>query len=593
MEASGGVRYKGSRPLKPSKFSVYQNPAFSAALKSKSIEPSESTLLCIFFLFLTNAFALLVVLSRENGFISSSKLKSFSPQTAYLFGQVIQTIMSLVFVVFVFVLFKSISWHRTRQMWTQESQACLTKRQLQLLGVKPPVTFTFDNSKKPPYSKPSSTRSPSDVLVPLHPTMTIFNWSSHNNADKSNSTGGNKLRSISGASKYLVPGYEQNSRGSVVSTPWSCKRVSPRAINSEEKLQHFLAEVDEKITESAAKLATPCPTIRGLGVASPVRMTSGSQKFTTPPKKLESELPQIDQCRDRLRQWFSSVLLNPLISKIETSHIQVMQSAAKLGTSITISKIGIDKECQIAFLDLDEDLLLHQLRAAVLQAIDASTPKLPQANMQPSPTSNPMVPIMQECVDAISEHQKLRALMKGEWVKGLLPQSSFRAEYYTVQRIRELAEGTCVKHYEYPSDSHLLLYLFCAFLEHPKWRLHDTTSYARTLSSINPLFLADLPLMERFPEKYISVISGIPSALHPGACTLVVGKESPPIFALHWDRKLQFSLQGRTALWDSILLLCQRIKVGYGGIIRGMHLGSSALRILPVLDLETEAWRYL
>lgn len=42
---------------------------------------------------------------------------------------------------------------------------------------------------------------------------------------------------------------------------------------------------------------------------------------------------------------------------------------------------------------------------------------------------------MQECVDAITEHQRLHSLVKGEWVKGLLPQSSVRADY-TVQRIR-------------------------------------------------------------------------------------------------------------------------------------------------------------
>lgn len=38
-------------------------------------------------------------------------------------------------------------------------------------------------------------------------------------------------------------------------------------------------------------------------------------------------------------------------------------------------------------------------------------------------------------MDAIMEHQRLHALMKGEWGKGLLPQSSVRADY-TVQRIR-------------------------------------------------------------------------------------------------------------------------------------------------------------
>lgn len=126
----------------------------------------------------------------------------------------------------------------------------------------------------------------------------------------------------------------------------------------------------------------------------------------------------------------------------------------------------------------------------------------------------------------------------------------------------ELAEGTCVKNYEYlgsgevydkvhkkwtlelPTDSHLLLYLFCAFLEHPNWMLHvDPTPYAGAQSSKNPLFLGVLPPKERFPEKYLAVVSGVPSVLHPGACILAVGKQSPPIFALYWDKKAQFSLQ--------------------------------------------------
>ena len=128
--------------------------------------------------------------------------------------------------------------------------------------------------------------------------------------------------------------------------------------------------------------------------------------------------------------------------------------------------------------------------------------------------------------------------------------------------VTELAEGTCLKNYEYlgsgevydkknkkctlalPDDSHLLLYLFCAFLEHPKWMLHvDPPSNAGAQSSKNPLFLGVLPPRERFPEKYISVISNAPSTLHQGALVLAVGKQSPTVFALYWDQKLQFSLQ--------------------------------------------------
>lgn len=48
---------------------------------------------------------------------------------------------------------------------------------------------------------------------------------------------------------------------------------------------------------------------------------------------------------------------------------------------------------------------------------------------------NPLLPLIQQCVDAITEHQRLNTLMKGELVKGLLPHSSVRADY-TVQRVR-------------------------------------------------------------------------------------------------------------------------------------------------------------
>lgn len=605
----------------------------------------------------------------------------FSQEVAYLFAKAAQAVVGLLFIGSVFSIFKAISLYRVKIAGVRitspskdaRDQPQLTNRQLGLIGVKPKVEpVVSESSKKPPKSNPTS--SASNVLVPIHQLITCSHQKSRVGSDKSNAGSGNKMASFSTPSKsrnspsfYLVPGANsplpsvQSSPAidSAVSTPWSDKRASyTKEIRTEEQLEQFLAEVDEKISESAGKYATPPPTIGGFGMASPntvaspantpgvtrstplrpVRMSPGSQKFTTPPKIGEGDLPppmsmeesieafknlgiypQIERWHDRLRQWFSSVLLNPLLDKIESSHIQVMQAAAKLGISITISQVGSDtpsentstvsstdrKEWQPTF-SLDEDGLLSQLRATLLQALDASTLKLPLSSLQQSPQQNPMISIMQECVDAITKHQRLLALMRGEWARGLLPHSNVR-EDYMVQRIRELAEGTCLKNYEYPGsgevydkknkkrtlglldDPHLLLYLFCAFLEHPKWMLHvDPASNAGAQSSKNPLFLGVLPPRERFPEKYISVISSAPSMLHPGALVLAVGKQSPTVFALYWDQKLQFSLQGRTALWDSISLLCHRIKVGYGAVVRGMHLGSSALRLCPVLESEIE-----
>ncbi|KAF5175746.1 cytochrome B561, amino-terminal protein [Thalictrum thalictroides] len=687
----GGVIEKsGSPSSKPLKFSVYQNPTLSAALTANSICPTKSTFLFIFSISTASAFVLLSIISREDGFIDNLRLRHVSQSKAYLVTKIIQFIVGLVFVGTVFALIRAFLLQRARNVWGIQSvysskeggkeKRHLSERQLTLLGLKPKAMekVESDSAKKPPKSKPYSGFSPSDPLFPLHHTGPSPSRSHRISAEKASTSGGSRSSSFytpskspgSPSSLYLVP--SPSLQGSsvktspgvdrIVSSPWSKQRTpTGKDVATEEMLEQFLADVDEKFTVSAVIQTTPPPTLGGFGIASPTpvgnsantsgttrstplrpvrRMSPSSQKLRTPPKKGEGDLPQpmsieesieafenmgiypeIEQWRDRLRQWFSSVLLNPLVDKIETTHIQVMQTAAKLGISITINQVGSDstattvpstvspidgtKEWQSSFT-VDEDGLLHQLRATLVQALDASASKLPLSHLQQPQQQNPLIPAMQECVDAITEHQRLHALMKGEWVKGLLPQSSVRADY-TVQRIIELAEGTCLKNYEYlgtgevydkvnkkwtlelPTDSHLLLYLFCAFLEHPKWMLHvDPTSYASAQSSKNPLFLGVLPPKERFPEKYVAVISGVPSILHPGACVLVVGKQSPPLFALYWDKKLQFSLQGRTALWDAILLLCHRINVGYGAVVRGMHLGSSAFSILPVIDLEAD-----
>lgn len=61
--------------------------------------------------------------------------------------------------------------------------------------------------------------------------------------------------------------------------------------------------------------------------------------------------------------------------------------------------------------------------------------KLQSSTFQQSPQHAASIPVLQGGIDAIMEHQRLHALMKGEWGKGLLPQSSVRADY-SVQRIR-------------------------------------------------------------------------------------------------------------------------------------------------------------
>ncbi|WOL06886.1 transmembrane protein 209 [Canna indica] len=661
MEVAKGSADRSSP--KP-KFSVYQNPALAAALTAHSLRPSSSALLFFLFASVASSTSLISIYSREDDLVKSLARTRLSTSTAHFLVKCLEAGITLVFIASLSAFIRALSLRnansalRSSSQKPKEQQTVLSQRQLGLLGLKPMPAETITDSeplKKPPRSKSIPSSEP---LVPIR--RSSFNYTpsrpSRIGSDQLCSSGGKKA-----ALSPMSPSSSHSQKVASPSTPWSRQSASSsKGIQSEAMLEQYLAQVDEKITESASTVATPSPTIRGFVISTPssvatqstpsgaaritplrpARMSPGShQKYSTPPKKGEGELPpplsmeqaveafeclgiypHIELWRDRLRQWFSSILLNPLCAKIETSHLQVMQTAASVGISITVSQVGSDSPSTtmpanlspisgskewLPTITMDEDGLLHQLRASLLQARDGTTSQIPISVVQ-QPQPNPLLPAIQTCIDAITEHQRLNSLMKGELIKGLMPQSSVRADY-TVKRVRELAEGTCMKNYEYigngddynkgerkwsselPTDSHLLLYLFCAFLEHPKWMLHvDPTSYSGAQSSKNPLFLGVLPPVERFPEKYVAVISGVPSVLHPGACILAVGKQSPPIFTLYWDKKMQFSLQGRTALWDSILLLCHRLETSYGGVVRGVHLGSSAFNILRVVDLDTE-----
>lgn len=244
----------------------------------------------------------------------------------------------------------------------KEVKNVLTQRQLALLGLKPKAAERITDAqpiKKPPRSRPVPSSEP---LVPIR--RSSFSYTpSH-----SSRVGPDQLCSSGGKKAALSPMSPPSSHSHVASpsTPWSRHSAgSAKGIQSEAMLEQYLAEVDEKIMESAAVAVTPPPPVRGIVISSPssvatqstpsgaarstplrpARMSPGShQGYNTPPKKGEGELPapmsmeqaveafeylgiypQIELWRDRLRQWFSAILINPLREKIDTSHIQVLQ----------------------------------------------------------------------------------------------------------------------------------------------------------------------------------------------------------------------------------------------------------------------------
>lgn len=676
---------------------MYQNAAVASALAAQSLKPTISSFVIIVTTALSSILCLVGSISWEKLLVSMATEMGFTRSFAYFSVRMLQSAAGILFLAAMSALCKALSLQSTADMSTSASSlpaeqkkgsaskdegSVLTERQQVLLGMsggkqkgqiaeKVEVSDSTGVARhRPPRTRTSASPSKTSLLVPVHSSVSAKNGRG-SNISTSAWTGVDwgEAGKVSPVGSMQSPPYvclTQNQTSPVDShlSPWA-KHASPLLkddISSQQKLEEFLADVDDKLVESSVKipntvqtLLTPPPTLRGVSITTPtsgqtpssaskgtpvraLRISPSPQKFGPSPRKGEGDLPppmspehaieafeklgiypQIEQWRDQLRQWFSKDLLNSLVLKIDLSHLQVMQAAAKLGISINVSPVGgskidtagtsqssVDTPAQdwVSTFSPDEDALLHQLRVYLVQARDA--PPTPQSSMfatQPSQVW-PVNPAIQECLDAVSEHQRLKALMKGEWAKGLLPQSSVRADY-TVQRIRELAEGTCVKKYEYlatgemydkiakrwtlelPTDSHLLIYLFCALLEHPNWMLHiDQASQPSIQSANNPIFVTNLPHKERCPEKHVAVLSVAPSFLHPGACVLAVGKQNPPVFAMYWEKKLQFALQGRAALWDAVLLFCYRIKTAHGGVVQGINLGSSAFNLLSVFETE-------
>lgn len=294
-------------------------------------------------------------------------LKFLNGLCVVLISKCLQALFTLVLVLLVSAFLRVLSLLDKKKAVPKEKDGLLTQRQLGLLGLKKLAeNAEAEQSKRPPKAKPAMPQPNGEMLVPIRKSgfgSTPSRLSQIGSDRQSGSSGQKTVMSPVSASPTHAPQYATASP----STPWSRQSSgSAKAILTEAMLEQYLANVDERMTASATKSATttPQPAIRGFGIASPgsvassttasgttrstplrpVRLSPGShQKYITPPKKGEGELPppmsmeqaveafeslcvypQIKQWEDRIRQWFSSVLMNPLLDKIETSHIQVL-----------------------------------------------------------------------------------------------------------------------------------------------------------------------------------------------------------------------------------------------------------------------------
>ena len=280
--------------------------------------------------------------------------------------KMVEAVLGLVALFTLLAFFRALILYNGKKTLAKDEKIVLSERQLGLLGLKTAGSGVGmgEQTKRPPKTKPST---PSEPIVPIR--RSSFSYTPSRPLGQSRigssylSPGGERLTTA----LQMSPSTPLQKSVSSPSTPWSRKSSgSAKGIQTEAMLDHFLASLDEsidKITDSETKTATPPATITSFGVATPVslttsttpsgaarstplrpvRMSPGShQKYSTPPKKGEGELPppmsleqaveafenlgvypEIEQWRDSLRQWFSSVVMNPLVQKIKTSHTQV------------------------------------------------------------------------------------------------------------------------------------------------------------------------------------------------------------------------------------------------------------------------------
>ena len=280
--------------------------------------------------------------------------------------KMVEAVLGLVALFTLLAFFRALILYNGKKTLAKDEKVVFSERQLGLLGLKTAGSGVGmgEQTKRPPKTKPST---PSEPIVPIR--RSSFSYTPSRPLGQSRigssylSPGGERLTTA----LQMSPSTPLQKSVSSPSTPWSRKSSgSAKGIQTEAMLDHFLASLDEsidKITDSETKTATPPATITSFGVATPVslttsttpsgaarstplrpvRMSPGShQKYSTPPKKGEGELPppmsleqaveafenlgvypEIEQWRDSLRQWFSSVVMNPLVQKIKTSHTQV------------------------------------------------------------------------------------------------------------------------------------------------------------------------------------------------------------------------------------------------------------------------------
>eukprot|EP00252_Welwitschia_mirabilis_P024491 TRINITY_DN7296_c0_g1_i1.p1 TRINITY_DN7296_c0_g1~~TRINITY_DN7296_c0_g1_i1.p1 ORF type:complete len:362 (+),score=57.53 TRINITY_DN7296_c0_g1_i1:144-1229(+) len=336
------------------KFKVYQNPVLAHALYARSVRPSLLAFVAVTAISLASAVAFVYVIIEEGRVMEVVASNDMLQFLEYEIAKAIQIMVGVLFAAAMTAFFRALFLQKkadsvlySSKFHPKCSNATLTEHQQELLGFSKKdldyleTMFGFDSGSR-------AKQRPKTSKQALSPSKSVLAPVRHRPIPEKSHDMPSPLSSVS---ELGFAADQTNNNEKQESSPWSKDGFSylKDEISTEEKLEEFLADVEEKLMESAnearAQRASASPqasTSTGSRITPirPVRVSPTQNRFSSPPKgegnlpapmTMEQSIqafknlglyPQIEDWRDKLRQWFSEYLLNPLVQKIENSHLQ-------------------------------------------------------------------------------------------------------------------------------------------------------------------------------------------------------------------------------------------------------------------------------
>mmetsp|Transcript_470 Transcript_470/g.1267 ORF Transcript_470/g.1267 Transcript_470/m.1267 type:complete len:383 (+) Transcript_470:1698-2846(+) len=300
----------------------------------------------------------------------------------------------------------------------------------------------------------------------------------------------------------------------------------------------------------------------------------------------------LDIWTERFREWMAFNVLQPLVVAINNAASNVVAATQGVGwQGVRLTELGqIPPANQVRHLhgetEADDQMIISQ----ILESLRSKqrTQGLTQADIA--------------CYEAVMAYTHLSRLLSGNHPQGLLPAAP---RGYIAARVRALADSTCMMAFEWnkgggfagrpwsnelPTDSALLLYLFSAYVEAPRWEwpLHSAAGNSKGARA-GPLYVGAVPT--RPAEQYAAILPVRPASIHKGAVAILGLSlaSANPHFALLLEGEIAVTLAGSNAVFDAILLFLQYIKKHRFALLGDHHLDRRQLDLAWVLGDTDEA----